>query len=805
MKLPILYSSVCVFVSAFLFAQNGSTPVSGQNPYGNSSVARSGDPNTPQDGNASIGPTYQFSACGLNYTTASQKIGQRVSPPGVPQPATFAIAGIPATAVIQKAYVWTEGSGNGVAITINLTNPFAVSSNFNMTLIGTDQDKCWGFQSTTSYRADVTSLVVGNGNYTISGLPTSPSSSSASNDMDGATMMVIWSDPTANFQGDIVIWDGCYVGIGTQQSVTLNGFQACSGTVSNARAFMGIGDLQGLNTPLTLNNNAPFVCVEDWWNWVDNTTTVTPGQNTSFFDVNASGDCYNIAVCGLYWQSNCQTCCANPFTLNMSSTASQCSASNGSATAVPVGGTGTFTYSWNTNPVQTGQTATGIPPGMYVVTVTDSLGCTTIDSVLVQGTGLLSISTSQVNVICNGGNNGSATINATSGTSPYTYVWSPNVSSTNTASTLTAGVYSVDITDLYGCQNSYTFTITEPPLVPLVATGNGSTTICLGFSATLDVSASGGAPPYSYLWLNNGSTNDTITVAPATTTTYSVVISDACNTPPDTAFITVTVNQLPVLAFAGDQLSGCAPLCVTFTPQSNPAIANAYWTFGDGNNSVQTGPVNCYQLPGSYDVELHVTDINGCIDSVNISNYITVHPDPTAAFTITSPQPTTMNEANVTFQDNSTGADTCKWDFGDGYTVNVAGCGDMAHFYGDTGAYNVQLVVVNQWGCSDTIDYDVYIIPSTSIYVPNSFTPNGDGKNDIFYVYGDFIADFHMYVFDRWGNQIFESTDQLKGWNGKANNGNEVAQIDTYVWVVTYSEEYGGYKHKLIGHVNLIR
>lgn len=792
----MLFISLAIAVNA----QQGSTPVIGVNPVAPSNQRTGGPVISPMDGNATLGPTFAMSACGLNYTTSSQKLGQRFTPVGVAQPATFPIAGIPATAVIQKAYVWCEGSGSGVPITMTLTNPFAVSSNFAMTLCGSDIDKCWGYAGTQTYRADVTSLVVGNGNYVISGIPTG-----ATEDMDGATLMIIWSDPSATFQGDIVIWDGAYVGIGTQQNFTINGFSACSGTVSNARAFMAIGDLQGLGTPLTLNNNAPILITEDWYNWVDVVTTVTPGQSTSFFDVNASGDCYNFCVAGLYWQSNCQTCCANPFTLAMSSVPSQCSASNGTATAVPVGGSGSFTYLWNTTPAQTTQTATGLPPGQYIVTVTDSMGCTFTDTVIVQGTGALSMSTAQVNVLCNGGNNGSATFTPTSGNAPYTYTWTPNVSSTGTASNLTAGTYIVDVTDAFGCQNSFTFTITEPPLVPIIAVGAGTGSICIGATDTVSVSASGGAPPYSYVWLNNLSTNDTLIVTPAVTTTYTVVVSDACNTPPDTATITITVNPLPTIGFSADVLSGCSPVCPNFTLQSNPAASTAFWDFGDGNNSNSLSPSHCYVLPASYDVSVQVTDVNGCVNSFSQAAYITVHPDPLAGFNILSPQPATLEESTISFDDISSGGDTCHWDFGDGNIITVVGCGDVANTYDDTGAYHVTQIVVNQWGCSDTIDYDVYIVPSTTLYVPNTFTPNNDGKNDLFMVYGEYVSDFHMMIFDRWGNLIFESYDMLKGWDGKANGGTNIAQIDTYVWVVTYTETYLGYYHKMIGHVNLVK
>ncbi|HTF03023.1 MAG TPA: PKD domain-containing protein [Bacteroidia bacterium] len=796
--------SLLFFVPVLLNAQQGSTPVNGQNPVSPSNV-RIGDPATPQDGSTVLGPTFQMSECGLNYTTASQKIGQRISPAGVPQPATFAIAGIPATAVIQKAYVWCDASGNGAAINLNVTNPFTVATAFPMTLIGSDQDKCWGYSGTHSYRADVTACIAGNGNYTISGFPTSVSSG-GTNDVDGATMMVIWSDPTSTFQGDIVIWDGCVVINGGTTTQDINNYTACNGTISNARAFMAIADLQGMGAQLVMNGSAPFTVVEDWWNYVDQPTVISPSQSLSNFNISSSGDCYNFCLMGVYFQSTCQTCCIAPYTLTMAQTPSSCSASNGTATATPNGGTGPFTYVWNTSPVQTGQTATGLPPGQYIVTVTDGTGCTTVDTVIVLGTGALPFSTSQVNVLCNGGNNGSATFTPTGGTGPFTYVWTPNVSATGSATLLTAGTYVVDVTDDYGCQNSFTFTITEPPLIPISANPSAPPSICIGGTITLSMTPTGGAPPYSYNWLNGPGNTNTLTVSPTTTTTYSCVVADACGNQADTGIVTVTVNPLPTISFSADDTSGCSPLCVTLTPLSNPAMASVVWSFGDGDTAYNAPTNHCYYASATYNVSLTVTDINGCVSTVTRTNYITVYPFPVAGFAILTPAPFTIQEATLGFDDQSTGGDTCFWDFGDGNGLQmIVNCGDVANTYDDTGSYHITQIVVNQYGCADTVETDIYIAPNTTLYVPNTFTPNGDGKNDFFFAYGEYVEDFHMMVFDRWGNLIFESYDMLKGWDGKANGGSQVAQIDTYVWKITFTERYNGHYHGLIGHVNLIR
>jgi len=789
--------------SSLLFAQQlGSTTQSGSNPYAPAN-ARSGDPApAPQDGNNTLGPTYQASECGLDYTTASNKISQRIPPPvGVTQPATFTIAGIPGTATIQKAFVWCDASGSGIPITLSITNPASINGNYPMTLIGSDQDKCWSYAGTHSYRADVTAAIAGNGNYTISGFPTNPPTSGE--DVDGATMMVIWSDNTAAFQGEITIWDGALVVNGGVVTQTINNFSNTCGNATGARAFMAVADLQGLGAQLSMNNGAPFTITEDWWNYIDQPTTVTNGQNSSAFNVNSSGDCYNFCLMGLYYRTPCSTCCIAPYTLTMASTASSCSANNGAATATPNGGTGPYTYSWNTTPAQTTQTASNLAPGQYIVTVTDATGCTSVDTINVTATGSLGLAPASSNVTCNGGSNGNATVSVSGGTAPFTYTWTPNVSTTNTASNLSAGTYTVDVNDAFGCASSYTFVITEPALVPLNVTASNDTAICTGSNANLSASGGGGSgAPYTYTWLNGVGSGQNVTVNPTASTTYTVIISDVCGTPSDTDTVQVIVNQLPVVSFSASQLSGCSPVCATFTETSTPASAAWLWDFGDQTTSPLDTPSHCFVIPGTYNITLTVTDINGCINTLALNNYINVYPFPGAGFSAETP--VTLLDPHITFTDGTSGADTCYWDFGDGEFLAVPGCGDIAHSYLDTGVYHVVQVVVNQYGCRDTIFSDVIVTPYTTLYIPNTFTPNGDGKNDVFMPKGAYAEEFEMLIFDRWGNMIYKTLDLYKGWDGKVQGHTDVAQIDTYVYVIRYTD-LKGKRQRVIGHVNLIR
>ncbi len=104
----------------------------------------------------------------------------------------------------------------------------------------------------------------------------------------------------------------------------------------------------------------------------------------------------------------------------------------------------------------------------------------------------------------------------------------------------------------------------------------------------------------------------------------------------------------------------------------------------------------------------------------------------------------------------------------------------------------------------DSIVKCLEVISPFTFYIPNTFTPNNDAWNEMFLGYGTNIKDFHMMIFDRWGNKIFESYDITKGWNGKVKNVGKIVQEDVYVWKVDITDVYLE-KHKFIGHVNMIK
>ena len=180
----------------------------------------------------------------------------------------------------------------------------------------------------------------------------------------------------------------------------------------------------------------------------------------------------------------------------------------------------------------------------------------------------------------------------------------------------------------------------------------------------------------------------------------------------------------------------------------DPAGSTYAWNLGDGSTSSETSPIHTYTEPGTYSVSLLIETPDGCIDYLNVSNLVTVHPYPVAGFSASADTVSLVN-ANVSFENTSSGASWYAWDFGDGSPVEHGS--SAAHNYADTGTYQIQLIVMNPAGCLDTIFGTIRVEQDFAIYIPNAFTPNKDGVNDGFLPLGVGWTDFEMWIMDRWG------------------------------------------------------
>lgn len=231
---------------------------------------------------------------------------------------------------------------------------------------------------------------------------------------------------------------------------------------------------------------------------------------------------------------------------------------------------------------------------------------------------------------------------------------------------------------------------------------------------------------------------------------------------------------------------------------SSGYIAQWIWTFENGHVSYVQNPVIPHVTAGVYDVHLTVVSENGCTSSAMFNDLITVARTPVAYFT-SSPQDVNVFNNIVQFHNNSSFADGYLWSFGDG---TVSSEFEPEHQF-EVGDHEVTLVAYNFAGCADTMKMIISVSDTYALYVPNTFTPNGDGFNEVFMAKGFNIREFEMLVFNRWGELIYCTNDLQSGWNGIYEG--IPSQVDVYVYRITFRDDVMGIRHERFGTVNLVR
>lgn len=263
---------------------------------------------------------------------------------------------------------------------------------------------------------------------------------------------------------------------------------------------------------------------------------------------------------------------------------------------------------------------------------------------------------------------------------------------------------------------------------------------------------------------------------------------------------TIKVKHKPTAIFTQDTTGGCAPICVNFASQSEDSTGISAWNwyfengYGEGSNKYEG---YCYDNAGDYDVNLIVTNTEGCKDTAQVPGLISTYDYPTAEFSLT-PENTSITDSEITFVNTSTDAVTWMWNFDDGSLDSVNF--DPFHTYADTGSYLVELTVYSANGCSNTVYHQVIIVPIENVFVPTAFSPNGDGENDVLYVRG-YLNGIYFTVYDRWGKKVFESNDESVGWDGTING--KPANEGVYMWYLQTAVNGEGKKFK--GDVSLMR
>jgi gliding motility-associated-like protein len=327
---------------------------------------------------------------------------------------------------------------------------------------------------------------------------------------------------------------------------------------------------------------------------------------------------------------------------SMQVTAATCGLNNGTASVVVTGGTPPFTYLWNPGGLTTAS-LTNLAPGVYYVLITDNNGCTHTDSAVVNSIGGPVATISATDVSCHGGNDGNAQVVVTSGSPPFSYLWSTTPPQTTAQATnLTAGNYTVTITDAFNCTLTLSVTVNEPP--PLVAVASQlSPEYCGLINGIAAVTVNGGTPGYTYLWNDISAQTDSVAYN-LTAGVYTVIVTDN-NGCTQTATVSITGIPGPDVSISGI----INPLC--FGDNTGSAIAVVIsgtppYTFLWNTIPPQTTAVAVNLGVGTYTVV--VTDSAGCKDSATVN--ITSNPALTATIISQSPAQCGLQNGTATVQ-----------------------------------------------------------------------------------------------------------------------------------------------------------
>lgn len=481
--------------------------------------------------------------------------------------------------------------------------------------------------------------------------------------------------------------------------------------------------------------------------WIQQTNVpVPPRCDAAAVTINGEGylfcgDSYSDA-----WKFTPPNC--SGLLVSANATATPCNVPNGTATANVVNGTPPFSYLWIPGN-QTTQTATGLSQGMYTVTVTDANSLTGTTAVFIPAPYTIILNTFSSNAPCNT-SNGQASVVPSGGAAPYSYSWS-NGATTQIATGLAQGTYSVIVTDANGCSN-YAYVIVGMHQGPPPLSAFGDTIICSGQSTFLSAIFQG-YQQYTWLW-STGWNGTGVTVSPTSTTSYTVSASNGNCTTSDS----ITVYVLPSVSV---NVSGDDSICMGQTTTLN-ASGNAptyLWSTGGTDASITIQPMN------SQTFFVVGNNSANCPDTAFI--YINVFPGPTSVIT-----PSVSS-------------------FQTGQTITLYGSGGGSYTWSNGATTDSIQVTLNQSqtycltvtdanGCTNSTCMALDVGANCELFIPTAFSPDKNNLNETWRIIDPCLKNVRVLVYDRWGKKVFESNDRNFEWDGTYNGAPLDAAVFTY-------------------------
>jgi gliding motility-associated-like protein len=443
------------------------------------------------------------------------------------------------------------------------------------------------------------------------------------------------------------------------------------------------------------------------------------------------------------------------------------------------------------------QNFTGLTADTYTLNIADADTCPSSVTVTINQSNNLSITLTPQDEGCPGSCTGQITSTVAGSTGPFTYNWS-NSEATANISNLCAGSYNVTISETAGvCTGTATATINSSQGLQLTVVST-SPDICGQGNGSGTIAISGGSGNYTYIW-NTVPPQSSSTIINVISGTYSVSVTDVTN---PSCHLTGNI-QIPT--------AGSLTLATTFEDencrqQNGSATVSVVGTYtGQFNYQWSTSPSDTTDSISGLAAGIYYVTVSTGNCTATTSVLVNNIPGPEAAF-MAHPTPTTLLDPVVFFTDQTFPyATQWYWSFGDDSTSCLQ---NPSHYYDDIDSFLVRLIILNDQGCTDTAYRTIYINDYFTFYVPNAFTPNGDGKNEIFIPYGNpnciSADDYSMYIYDRWGKLMFTTTDINQGWNGRMNNEGDLTTVVTGIYTyVIFVKDTENIKHVYKGIVTV--
>jgi len=447
------------------------------------------------------------------------------------------------------------------------------------------------------------------------------------------------------------------------------------------------------------------------------------------------------------------------------------------------GGTSAYNYNWSDG--SSSQDLLALMAGTYTIQVSDQNGCTvTANYTINQPNEAIVASTSASNVSCFDGNNGSILSTVSGGTLPYSYNWS-NGASTEHIYNLTAGVYTLNVTDANGCTTFTGANITQP-LDSIILTSVVTDVACYGGSdGLIAISATGGTAPLYYNWadsLQNLYSYEGDSLSNLIIGDYMIIITDAKGCRHERW---VTVNQPPLLQSShveihnpcfGDLLG-----VVDVTNWGGTTPYSMQWSNGATSEDISGLAAGWYYYT--------LTDDHGCElkDSARITEpgFIWILPE---IFPLSCVDQSDAYIEVIT--GGGTGSFTYEWSNG-----------SLTNGIYDLESGNYYVIFMDQNGCSDTVNFTIDPVSNSCLDIPNTFTPDGDSYNDTWFIENLYLyPNAEILVFNKWGNLIFKNEEVYEPWDGTVNG--QPLPSEVYYYVIRINNPQGEEFH---GTITIVR